>query len=353
LKVDPTSFILNIINITGYNNFERFMMDVPPQPAISFSLHKLQMLGFCDEKGAITPMGRIANMATGTQLESLAMIMAGFVWDASIDDLIVITVMMNRWSGQDTYLGISQERVDAAELKMRNDRKMPWNEKQKLRDELRRKAPTPLERENIWGVILGFDAIAQKRSNYYPFRALMGDDFIEQIIVFRAFEETFQQQNKGPSQTPTQTYNKLAAWCDRCFINLPAMLTVYNDYVNLRDKLVNSGVDILYRREYGLVEAIRSSNGLLDEALGNYRTRLKLCIEHGFRFNTALRDPKTGHYRMVYGGQEFSYSFFGADPIWKKYEAAYSYAPDKIIFYKARVMARQKVYSLSIIGVSI
>jgi HrpA-like RNA helicase len=351
---DPLEPLLSVICIYGSmrsaDELKKLLLDVPTQPAIDFALHKLQLLGMIDSHLKVTPMGITANKLTSTiPIESITMIFAGFKWGVNIDDLIVIAVMMMSTTDKDSPIGFSSDTLDALRKKMA-DRSISRDQANRIREDLMRKLPTPLECELIYSTLFS----NQSGSIYYPFRSYVADDFIEQIVTFRAFEIKFRELFTSTSN-PSQNYQLMQKWADKCFINLPNMLDTYERYVSVKNKLCVSGVDIGPPTFHPSTQSFithAQGCGQVTPQLHDYVTRLKLCIYYGFKLNLAVRQDN-GSYRMNWGGQSFNYSFFGSDSVWKKYEAAYNYAPQRILFYKARVMSINKVYRLYVLGVSV
>jgi len=357
MKLEPTNLILSIIALNGRlgsaAEVHDMLMDVPSRPAMEFSLHKLQLAGMIDANYGITALGKIASKMTSTlTVDALAMVFAGFVWEASLDDLIAMSVLMKWRYGVGSYIGFREDKRQ--ELK-----------KQGKMNELMRQEMRASEKEAIYAKLWGLPHNPQD-GHVYPLRALLADDFIEQLFIFRALERQFEvSYGRGPDASaipiqPTKAWASLVKWADSCFLNLPVLLDAYNDYISTKSSLAAAGIDILYGRQHDFVNCVRDAlatgAGLLNgpQNLTDRITRLKLCIYHGYKMNLATYDAATNDYVMAYGGQHFNYSFFGSsDDGWKKYDAPFTYRPQRILFYRSAVSATHGKYSCDIDGISV
>jgi hypothetical protein len=399
LKTDPTALILTLIayspaapsaiegisssKLGSPDEVRDQLLDVPTKPAMTYALHKLQLQGFIDEDFAITATGRIASRITNVlSTESIATIFAGFTWGCCIDDLIAIGIMMRSRFGDKGYVGRTE--AEKAELK-----------KQKKFDEVARNDPTPVERERLYGSFGGAGAVSggndpwtggdEPRSNprslYYPLRVLIADDFIEQLVPFRALEEQFEKlgferrEGGAPHGAPfkrkghvdkavlpigdntsnSARYARLERWAKSCFLKLDRLLEAYSDYVDVKSSLCAAGIDITAGREHALLpllQTVTDAHPIAPEALTDMLTRLKLCLFHGYKMNSA-ETAGPGLYRMVYGGHVFPWSFFGGDAVWRKYEAPYTYMPQRIIINSTFVNARKGKYQFTVQGVGV
>lgn len=377
LKLDPTALILTLASYTGQlgtpAEVRDQLLDVPTKPAMLFSIHKLQLLGFLDAARHITATGRIAARVTSVlSPEAIASIFASFTWGCSIDDVIAIGVMMKYRYGTSSYVGRSE--ADKQELK-----------KQKRMDEVARNEPNHGERERLLGGITGGDdeessekSAPISRSLYYPLRLLIADDFIEQLIPFRMIESKWAEDGisgaaekraagkfKPPPKKPTlpigaadsnsARYHRLQQWAKSCFLNLDQLLKAYDDYVSVKSELCAAGIDIMAGRSNALMPLlaeVTNAHPYASAALTDMLTRLKLCLYHGYKMNCA-EAIGPGQYRMVYGGHIFNWSFFGGDPTWRKYNAPYTYVPQRLIVHATFVGAKKGKYLFNVQGVGV
>lgn len=354
LKLDPTALVLSVIMMNGTfdERIGEFLMDVPPKSALKYALDKLQVTGFIDEKLQHTPFANVGSKIIGTVgVEGATMIMSALAYGASIDDLIVISTMMKYKSAVSQYSGFNEKRVKAMLAAGKSA-------------ELRTRERHPDEYEALFGtVIQGMPA----KDGFYKLRAILADEFIESLIIFRAFEAAFDKID--PSLTPTKKYAALEKWCDKVFLVTDQMLEIYRDYIDVKSNLCMAGVNIVQNADKKFTTTFRYIDTFADvgdvakwtsaaPAMMDPIVRLKLCIRAGYQFNSATYDEDAGGYRIDYGGLVVSGGhLFQNDPAngidWSRFGVAEKYMPHKILFYKSEIMmsASQNRYVCTLHGI--
>jgi HrpA-like RNA helicase len=352
IQSDPTNLILNSIVINdGFDNSNlKLMMDTPPQESIIYAMEKLQMLGLINEDFKPTSVGKIVVKICNTiSIEAATMIMAGFTYDAYIDDLIVIAVMMKYATGPKSYIGNSDEFV----------------RKHKIR------SPFSIPRKAYQYMFKSYFNIQEDIPNlYYKIAALLSDDFIINLIIFRAFQQYYNYISADDKKLDNISMLKtIQAWCDNCTLKFDVMLDIYNDYVNVKSTLILAGIDVEHGNEYDftanfaqnpdLIEFLNElkpmSTELIDPVI-----KLKLCIMHGFKFNTAIYDEAKNQYRINWGQYPVDMiNYFAnnaeADIVWNKFNIEKDYFPKRVMFYSSTIMYKKQIglYQLSLNGLSI
>lgn len=349
---DPTEIILGIIVSTG--NFTQdsipYFMDKPPQESIEFAIHKLQLLGFVTEDLTATHNGKLANILCSTiSFEAIAMILAGFTYEVSIDDLVVIATMAPNLSGPKNIFGLSDAKI--AKERSKNPGYQP--PKTQVKDY-----------EDIFSSVLNGHQIPNV---YYKLRALFADDFITSIVIFRAFINHFENV-KLKTKGKVELYTKLRDWGDVHRLKFDNILDAYNDYIAVKSELVNAGINVLYGAENTIANMLSDQetidflygNKKLSKAIVDPIIKIKLCIYAGYKFNMAVLNPKTMTYHINYGGQEVSYlNYFSNDPDsktnWDQFEIANNYQPDRLVFRQSVVKYKKvaRYYVLELEGVCI
>lgn len=350
LKLDPTPLILNVIIMNGQydGRIGEFLMDVPSKTAVKYALDKLQLTGFIDHELRPTPFARIGSKIVNTVgVEGATMIMSGLVYGASIDDLIVISVMMKYASSPTSFTGHTEARKEKFV-------------EQKNKYETMRRTRKPEEYEALWSTVIDFGG---KRTDvFYKLRALLADEFIEALINFRAFEATFDKID--PTLTPSKKYAALDKWCTKVFIVTDQMLEIYHDYIEVKSKLCMCGINITQNRELDFVRGFRFiDTSAVDDQHRSSMDRIiaiKLCINAGYKFNLATYDDAAGSYRINYGGLAAPpVTLFSNDPQvridWQRFGIAQKYMPERILFYKSEIMynANKKRHELALKGISV
>ncbi|VVB70926.1 DEAD/DEAH box helicase [uncultured archaeon] len=228
------------------------LIDPPTADSLIATLEKAVVLGFISRDTLhLTSMGKIACKLNRLSLEQSRMLLAGYIWGASIQDLITMLAMthMKTFSFTDDPVAF------------------------------------------ITLIYSGMPAIFHTSTSidpYYIFilRMIFCDQLLECIFVFNIFKHLCLQKPNG----------SLIDICNEHSINLNWI----TEFIKVRDEImiqvIQAGLDPLENHDKSL--DIASQTNIL-----SIITNLKRCIYDGYRLNLIKLEDKTGKYHNRYGRQ--------------------------------------------------
>jgi HrpA-like RNA helicase len=357
IREDPTMMLLayaslygglEVGEIVGKSKISERLLDSPSVSSNELAIRKLQTLGFMDNNGNVTESGKIASKITSLNVQQIGMILAGIVWDVCLDDLVAIAVITPELVGPGAIWGYNQIEKQKLE-KIAND-KSNKNAMFEAKEKLRIRLPNLDNWNEILSVVF---PTTDKKDLYYKYRLICCDEFLDGLIIYRAFQIKFSEykmialsQNKDNSWVVSE----LIKWSSKAFITYPKFIKLIDSYGKTLDDLVTAGINVFKNKDLSLVRLPLVAEPPFTDTL----SKIKKCIQHGYKFNTATLDPINHKYnvwwskldekieidkqfpkeKMREGNQiQFSWTMFG-DGIgnWKKMQAAYEYMPKTIIF---------------------
>jgi HrpA-like RNA helicase len=240
-----TAELLNPNSETHYVDISNIdLLDVPSPDSMRFSLERLYSLGLLapiNDGLTITDYGKQCSAMLCpalNSLESCRMILAGFTWQVSVLDLITIAA----------YLNINYSK---------DFKKVNWQYIYKTG------LPT---------------TIAGTTKSYHNIRAIIGDQFIEALILFNSFNSAILAGNT-------------AGWYENTLISERIFI---NDFLNPREAIIeqclNNELDIFRNEGYGFKNIINH------DIFFNYLKNVKHCIYDGYRNNLIKYDSDSKKY---------------------------------------------------------
>ena len=213
------------------------LFTMPPPDALHTTIEKLFILGAIDSNCTITPIGLTLNKFTRYPLESAKMILSGYAWGASIQDLITIAAFIN---------------TKKSEV-FRGSRR-PNYKKALARGEF-----------NLF-----------PESDVFKSSLIVADDFIDGLIIFDTF--TAMIDKTWPTGRKT-----LQEWCESRGLVLRGLMNM----IEIRDEFIlllfNNGFD-----PYANSQNRLNSKFLTTEIVEVVRL-LKQCIFEGYKINLAYK----------------------------------------------------------------
>lgn len=260
------------INKTKINIFNLDLLDLPSADSLHYSMEKLYTLGAINKNSIPTLLGFIINKFRFIRIESIKMILSGYAWQASIEDLITMAA----------FLESSKEEIFSEEL---SDNYKSALEQGKF---------------TLFGV--------KKVVNYSEFKSdlYVSDDFIKYILIFNEFQKNLSEisiknlnlENETES-TDTKVGNKeksadendqnivemLQEWGNEYGINVKGLLNV----LEVRESIISSMIMIgLNPFENNSSRFANVVNSFSDQEKLKYVCNIKQCIFEGYKHNMAV-----------------------------------------------------------------
>ena len=286
----PENIILDIVEIQQVNKtqkgeFPEFriedidMLDPPPSEALSAAIEKAVLCGFISDHAilnkdshnensrgwGITEMGAIASKIGRLSLEEKRIILAGYVWNVSIEDLITIIAFFDR----------------PLPLIMKGVRGPPGASALRagLPDYLIRRVGGDITAEEI--------PPTESESFYYRARLLISDDFIERLLMFEGFSKAVESTDGDPAE--------IRRWCtDIGGLEYEGMIEIIKRREAIIEDLLLAEVNPFWGYKYRLVKT--QAKGFMDTI-----KRIKHCLYEGLRLNLLIYDEKENLYRTRHG----------------------------------------------------
>jgi HrpA-like RNA helicase len=236
-----------------YNtNFKALdFIELPSSSSLSYSIEKLHILGFIDDRYDVTPLGYIANMITFIDLESRRMIMSGFAFGANVLDLITIAA----------FLFVQKRNIFEKDFTMGNFMKLN---------------PGDFEFFN---------------------RMMISDDFINCLFIWNMFNKYIYKELMEIGLAPIKkalNMENAENWCKKMKLKFDGLLLVILRRDDIIDNMLNIGLNPYYnglgidKSDYNLNKIIREN---INDGLIEVR-KLKRCIMEGFKCNILQLQPQ-------------------------------------------------------------
>jgi HrpA-like RNA helicase len=257
---DITDFILNIIveenGITNIENFRDFfsdyaekwsvsklhfdikkvdLLDSPPIDNIKFSIEKLFVLGYIDRNLLPTKIGILSEKIRMIPVESKKMILAGYAWGVSINDLVIIAA------------ALTMKKTSLISFKM-----------MKLFDDARKK-----KSKFTFGMTLT------------KFNLEIGDDeFLILLAIVKEFETFLEKRTKQSFESLVKK-KLIEDWTEQHGIVLNVLLEI----IELRDEIIENMLVL------GFNPYENYDNSIKKNPLRTQIFNIKQCIYEGYKFN--------------------------------------------------------------------
>jgi HrpA-like RNA helicase len=224
------------------------LLDPLPLDLVQSIIDRIESLGFLNSR-----MGLLATRIDCPSIESIRMILSGYIWDTNMRDLITIAAA----------IGMSAKR-DIIDRKTYN--------------------ADVIFKEVITNAGLSRDMTS------YGLDISIADEFINYIFILRAFEIEI---------TSDYDISHAYDWCSSHGINYMGML----EMLTQRDKILTS----MYRLGFNLEgsngkEPMSICNHLFKEDFMDCLTRIKKCIYDGYKNNMLIYDKEHNNYKSLLSG---------------------------------------------------
>ncbi|MFA5522679.1 MAG: helicase-related protein [Castellaniella sp.] len=302
------------------------MVDVPAPDALWAALEKLYALGMIAPKSlpfnvdaetmlagdytagfGLTKLGVLAGQFRMIPPESIRMILAGYVWGASILDLISIAAYLI--VGPTRFEGVAKMGEDEAEP-ANESRALPFNPANESRagggDDAefieaeyvgaapssrgrRQNHKAPPKRKVKPGInwtklyALGEPGFLGGKGQLYRTRMLIGDEFIDGIFILNAAKRALAEVEN------TDMVLRLFEWATEYRVNWHSLMAFFAARDEIIEQMLVAGFDVFANEGTALINA--HPNNFIDTL-----ARLKHCIYDGYRCNI-LRLGGDGVYR--------------------------------------------------------
>jgi hypothetical protein len=215
------------------------LLDSPSADSLHYSIEKLFVLGAIDSNCIPTKLGFIINRFRFVNVEGIRAILAGYVWGASIIDLIDIISVLE--------IGL--------------DRVFP-------------------------------EGLGQGALSYRDFQYLVADDFIMGAHAFQTFQHRL---GEIKSSSGLQLEESIGEWAEAGSADRPKM-SLENLYqcVELREEILNSLCMIGYNPYANFESSLRLA---IPQELLPIIKKLKQCIFEGYKMNLAVWSPTEQAYK--------------------------------------------------------
>lgn len=259
------------------------MLDVPAPDALKTTLEKMYSIGFVSplsaridkqaqesgdpfvirkalrdaetiKKYGLTRLGHLARYFSDFAPESARMIMSAYFWGCSVVDMATIAA----WLLIDPKSLTATARPDA--------------------DAAPKKGP-PAKVEINWLFVYkkGLpNYIANSNDVLYKTRMLIGDEFIDGLVVLSALKNVLSEGRLVDS------LQRLEKWCNSCNLSYNACMTFIKLRDDVIDALLGEGFDVFLNEDKALMAADQGD-------FTDIVTRIKYCIYDGYRNNLLLR----------------------------------------------------------------
>jgi HrpA-like RNA helicase len=295
IREDPTDVVLEFLE-SGPKDTPRppeqlDMLDNPGAVALHRTYFKLCALGLAVVDTSttlpghkITDLGRIAyKLCNKITVEDVKMILAGYAWGMCIMDLITIAAF-NAFS-----------RIDII-----NDF-IPFSEMSDI-------------------INLAFNLPPARQPNsYFFFKLLFCDDFLENLVIYCAFNRKFAQSGYDIVST--------REWCLEHHLIFEGLCDIAKLHDEIVDDLISCGLNVYFAYDQSLESVLAT----LEEYRNNDRIlKYKQCIYEGFKINVAVWDGQTYVSRE---GLRFDYNFMAPyAPNWSIFKEKAPLIPQRILY---------------------
>lgn len=239
---NPDGLYQKFFGIEKLNLYPHKLLDLIPTDVFIQSRNKLCSLGFWG-----TYAGFIASKLTRLSVESVRMVLAGYVYGVSINDLLIIALFVD--SGQKTYRYTAKNK------------------------------PKRASNINIYDTKKIIKSVLDK-SIVDDFHDELYDEFIEPLLIARWYAKTLRK--KPPSEV-AKTGAKYG-------INVQRLISMLEPRIQIQSQLAKLG----YVNVFNDIDF--KSDTILDDIV-----RIKQCIHSGFRLNVAYLDDDNIHYKTNTG----------------------------------------------------
>jgi len=272
------------------------MLDPPPADALATALETAVVCGFLGEAppGAsraghvLTPAGETAARlgdlgAEGAQMEAARVLLGGYLWRVSLQDLATIVALFGPRSVSDFFVrprpgeagpGPGDPPADLEALLAG------------VPDHFRAAARRPGAGFAGGGPRASKVPPSEREAPYYRARLVLADDFLEGLLIFEGFARALEATAGNAAE--------LRAWCAGRKLSYDTLLA----FAGWRDRIINrlaaAGMNPFWGAQYRLAEAASSE-------FGDVVVRLKRCLYEGLRANLLAYDPGANVYRTRRG----------------------------------------------------
>jgi hypothetical protein len=225
-----------------YSLLDLDLMDMPSSASLATITEKLYNLGFITRTNT-TDLGRFACMLGLRKCENIRMLVAAWVWDINILDVLNIVILLESTEGV-----ISDRKLFATAA-----------------------------------ICNQFVPSFMGRITYAQLIEFMQDDFIEHLIVINHLDDKLisaMGSNGG--------FNGFMKYCEDHGISSRGYLSLLEGKHRIIEQLVELGLDITIGRSYSSITSV--------DAFRDYIKHLKLCIYEGYKMNTATYIEAQGKY---------------------------------------------------------
>lgn len=249
------------INSAKLNLYNVDLLDVPSVDSMHYSLEKLYALGAINSNSIPTLTGFLMNKFRFIKIESIKMILAGFMWDAPIEDLIVMAAFLE----QDKHIVFAEELADNFQKTQRAG---------------------------------GFTFFGNRQGRVQSYAEnkndlILADDFLKYVSLFYEIQKKIAEfmENKDAlfSKDILSTLND---WLEDSGISAESVLgalEIRNDVMNV---MTISGLNAFHCNR----DSYRNIIGLGDHEKIEYVRRIKQCIFEGYKLNMAVWNPVSQRY---------------------------------------------------------
>lgn len=253
------------------------MLDPPPADALAMSLEEALALGTLSDHAelpggghgyGLTELGLIAARTIYTPIVALRLVLAGYVWQVSIQDLATIAAVfeMRRKDFIDTTDHAARPHGALA---------------------LRAGLPGFLVRRTGGGSKQADLPPSESEAFYYRARLLLADDHIEALIAFEGFV--------GATERLEGDISALGTWCQDNGVILEGMLDLVRQRDKILEDLIVAGLNPFWGQEHRLV----ASGGI--EHFMATTIRIKHCLYEALRLRVLQYDEQQNTYRTAHG----------------------------------------------------
>lgn len=253
-------------------------IELPSMTTLSYSIEKLNVLGFIDDEYDITTVGLYANQLRKIPLESRRMIFAGYFHGASISDLITIAA----------FLYVQKRNIYDKKFEMKNFLKNANT----VEFEFYNKILIADDFVNcifVWNIIANFTRSKLKRLTKQDFAnipekyKISGElpDYIEKKILYM---------------------DEIKEWCEEMGLKFDGVLAV----IAMRDEIIENMVTIgldPYKNSLELIKSDYNLNNILNKSLSEGLEevkKIKLCVFEGFKTNLLRYNTNSKQYISIF-----------------------------------------------------
>ena len=307
-----TSHLLALIANESISNTDKLpvykMLSPPSDDSIKYSLERLYSLGAIDATGNITTLGKMMNTFRKMKIESCKMILSGFVYGASIKELVCLACLLNI------------RKTDIV-LDKRDTGITPFE--------------TGILFDELYEIGSTFDRSKCDTLNFNRMKAklLVGCEMLEMLLIYQRFS----------AKASTLSISALEEWCRSKSLNYYKLCNITESIDEVYwQMLVQLKINPLHMstQQSELYQTLKRSSDINNVELIEAVIKLKQCIYEGYKNNLLLWNEEANSFQTTSGLNVLVQSKIASRLSYQKIGASFDQDRPKMLIYK-ELLTRQ------------